>query len=243
MTFFLYDSYILIHGPNIPDSYAFQVPIALYSIGPCLYHQSHPQLDIVFALALSLHFFWSYFSTDLQLHIGLLPTWGVPFSVSYHFAFSYCSWGSQGKNTEVVCHSLLQWTTFCQTSAPWPAHLGWPHRAWLNFIELDKAVVLVWLHWLVFCDYGFSVSVLYALSQHLLSYLGFSDLERGVSLHAAPANSSRCSLPWTRGISSRLPLLTLNVCSLVTNIFTFIDIMHKMTLAYLACVTKTVIDK
>ena len=21
---------------------------------------------------------------------------------------SYCSWGSQGKNTEVVCHSLLQ---------------------------------------------------------------------------------------------------------------------------------------
>ena len=32
--------------------------------------------------------------------------------MSYLFAFSYCSWGSQGKNTEVVCHSLLQWTTF-----------------------------------------------------------------------------------------------------------------------------------
>ena len=31
--------------------------------------------------------------------------------------------------------------------------------AWLSFIELDKAVVLVWLDWLVFCDYGFSVSV------------------------------------------------------------------------------------
>ena len=29
--------------------------------------------------------------------------------------FSYCSWGSQGKNTEVVYHSLLQWTTFCWT--------------------------------------------------------------------------------------------------------------------------------
>ena len=28
--------------------------------------------------------------------------------VSYHFAFSYCSWGSQSKNTEVACHSLLQ---------------------------------------------------------------------------------------------------------------------------------------
>ena len=46
-------------------------------------------------------------------------------------AFSYCSWGSQGKNTEVVCHSLLQWTTFCQTSPPWPVRLGWPHMAWL----------------------------------------------------------------------------------------------------------------
>ena len=40
--------------------------IALYSIGPCFYHQSRPQLDIVFALAPSLPSFWSYFSTDLQ---------------------------------------------------------------------------------------------------------------------------------------------------------------------------------
>ena len=52
-------------------------------------------------------------------------TWGVPLSVSYHFAFSYCSWGSQGKNTEVVCHSLLQWTTFCQTSPPWVDGQHW----------------------------------------------------------------------------------------------------------------------
>ena len=33
-------------------------------------------------------------------------------------------------------------------------------RAWLSFIELDKALVLVWLDWLVFCDYCFSVSAL-----------------------------------------------------------------------------------
>ena len=64
-------------------------------------------------------------------------------SFSVHFSFSYCSWGFQGKNTEVVCHSVLQWTTFCQTSPPWPARLGWPHRTWLSFIELDKAVVRV----------------------------------------------------------------------------------------------------
>ena len=39
---------------------------ALYNIGPCFCCQSHPQLGIVFALAPSLHSFWSYFSTDLQ---------------------------------------------------------------------------------------------------------------------------------------------------------------------------------
>ena len=35
-------------------------------------------------------------------HIGHLPTWGVHISVSYLFALSYCSWVSQGKDTEVA---------------------------------------------------------------------------------------------------------------------------------------------
>ena len=105
--------------------------IALYSIRLYFDHQSHPQLGIVFALAPSLHSFWSYFSSLLQLHIEHLLTWEVNLSASYLFAFSYCSWGSQGKYTEVVCHSLLQWTMFCQNSSPWPVHLGWPCMAWL----------------------------------------------------------------------------------------------------------------
>ena len=158
--------------------------IALYSIRPCFYHQSHPQPGIVFALAPSLHSFWSYFSTDLQYHIGQTPTWGVSFLVSYHFAFSYCSWGSQGKNVEVVCHSLLQWTPFYQTFPPWPVRLGWPHTPLLSFIEWDKAVVL-WADWLVFCEYGFSVSALWcplATPTILLQFL----------------------FPWTWGISSQL---------------------------------------
>ena len=37
-----------------------------------------------------------------------------------------CSCGSWAKNTGVVCHSLLLWTTCCQNSPLWPAHLGWP---------------------------------------------------------------------------------------------------------------------
>ena len=116
--------------------------------------------------------------------IGHLLTWGVPLSVSYHFTFSYCSWGSQGKNTELACHSLLQWTTFCQTSPPWPNRLGWPHTAWLSFIELDKTVVL-WSSWLVFCDYGISVSALWWPLATTTILLGFL-------------------LPWMWGISSWL---------------------------------------
>ena len=38
--------------------------------------------------------------------------------MSIEQAFSYCSWDSQGKNVEMVCHSLLQWITFCQNSPP-----------------------------------------------------------------------------------------------------------------------------
>ena len=45
---------------------------------------------------------------------GHLPTWRAYLQGSYLFAFSLCSWGSRGKNTEVVCRSLLQWSTFCQ---------------------------------------------------------------------------------------------------------------------------------
>ena len=81
----------------------------------------------------------------------------------------------------MVSHSLLQWTTFCQTSSPWPVCLGWPRTAWLSFIELDTAVVLG-SDWLVFWDYGFSVPALWC-PLATPAYLGFSDLGCGVSLY------------------------------------------------------------
>ena len=88
----------------------------------------------------------SSFFLELFLHWSSVAywaptTWGVHLSVSYLFAFSYCTWGSQGKNTEVVCHSLLQWTTLCQNSPPWP--WGALHCTAHGFIELDKAMVHV----------------------------------------------------------------------------------------------------
>ena len=62
--------------------------------------------------------------------------------VAIQLSFPYCSWGSQGKNTEVVCqpfsgnHILSALSTMICLSLVAP-------RAWLSFIELDKAVVLV----------------------------------------------------------------------------------------------------
>ena len=73
------------------------------------------------------------FFLELFLHWAPVAYWaladlGVHLSLFHLFAFSYCSWDSQGKSTAVVCHSLLQWATFCQTPPPWPIclefHLG-----------------------------------------------------------------------------------------------------------------------
>ena len=67
-------------------SIRFLCNIVLYSIGLYFHHQSHQQLDAVFALALSLHSFWSYFCTDLQWHIGHILTWVIhlSFFLSFH---------------------------------------------------------------------------------------------------------------------------------------------------------------
>ena len=69
---------------------------------------------------------------------------------------------------------------FTMTCPSWVAP-----RAWLSFIVLDKAVVLVWLDWLVFHEYGFSVSVLWCPL-------------------ATPTVLLGLLLPWTWGISSWL---------------------------------------
>ena len=45
-------------------------------------------------------------------------------------------------------------------------------RVWLSFTELDKAVVLVWLEWLVLCEYGFSVSALWCPLAKLAILIG-----------------------------------------------------------------------
>ena len=73
-----------------------------------------------------------------------LLTWRVHLSASYLFAFSYCLWGSQGKNTlsglpfpSPVDHILSEFSTMTRLS--WVAIHGMAH----SFTELDKAVVHV----------------------------------------------------------------------------------------------------
>ena len=111
----------------------------------------------------------------------------------------------------MVCHPLLQWTTFCQTSPLWPSRLGWPHMAWLSFIELDKAVVYVirftsflWLCFQCFCP------LMPSRNTYHLTWVSLT-LDVGYLFTAVPAKRSRCSLPWMKCISSPPPLLTLNV--------------------------------
>ena len=146
--------FALIHGSSIPGFYA----VLLFTASGFVSVTSHIHNWVLFLLWLCLFILSRVISALISSSIlGHLLTWGVHFSVFYLFAFSYCSCGSQGKDTEVVCHSLLQWTTCFQNSPLWPVHRGWPYTAWLSFIELFKAVVLVirlvhflWLWFLFF---------------------------------------------------------------------------------------------
>ena len=60
-----------------------------------------------------------------EIHWSLVAYWAPRSLGRWSFSvISFCLFillmGSQGKKTEVICHSLLQWTTFCQKSPLWP---------------------------------------------------------------------------------------------------------------------------
>ena len=99
-------------------------------------------------------------------------TWGVPLLVSYHFAFHTVHGVLKARILKClpfpspVDHILSDLSTM--THPFWVAL-----QAWLGFIELDKAVVLVWLDWLVFCEHGFSLSALWCPLAAPTILLGF----------------------------------------------------------------------
>ena len=112
----------------------------------------------------------------------------------------------------MLCHSLLQWTTFCQTSPLWPSCLGWARTAWLSFIELDKAVVCVirlasflWLWFQSVCPLMPSHNAYCLTWVSLTLHMGYllttsPELGRGVT----PLGCH--SWPWMWGSFSRLLL-------------------------------------
>ena len=103
----------------------------------------------------------SSFFLELFLRSSQVAFWtpthlvGLIFQCYSYFVFSYCSWSSQGKNTGVVCHSLLQWAMFCQNFPPWPVRLGWFCTAWLIVSLSYTRLWSMWSLWLAFCDYSF----------------------------------------------------------------------------------------
>ena len=154
----------------------------------------------------------SSFFLELFLHWSPVPYWAPTDLGSSSFSIlSFCVFilfmGFSGQEycsglpfPSPVDHILSYLSTMTRPScvAPWGC---------LCFIELEKAVVLVWLDCLVFCDYDFSVSALWCLLATPTILLGFLlPWAWGYVFTAAPAKHSRCSLPWTRS-----SLLTLNV--------------------------------
>ena len=125
----------------------------------------------------------------------------------------------------MVYHFFLQWTTFCQTFPPRPVRLGWPHRTWLSFIELDKAVVRVirfasflWLWFQCVCplmpsrntycltwvSLTLDLGILLQQSAATAPYLGGGrpSWPRMGSSSFQPYCSCAATTPWTWGCSS-----------------------------------------
>ena len=63
---------------------------------------------------------------------------------AYLFAFSYCLWGFWGKSSEMACHSLLQWSMFCQNSPLWPVLLGWTCMVYMAHSFNDLSLLAYW---------------------------------------------------------------------------------------------------
>ena len=157
--------------------------IALYSIGPCFSHQSHPQLGIVFALAPSLYLSRVISPLISSSNLGTYKPGEFPFQYPIILPFHTVH--------GVLKARILKWFAIPFSSGTYsfrpllhldPLILGGPTRHGLVSLSLTR-LWSVWLDWLVFCDYDLCIRPLMPLSPTIL--LGFF-------------------LPWTWGISSWL---------------------------------------
>ena len=159
----------LIHGPDIPDSYA----ILLFTASDLASITSHIHSWVFFLLWLHPFILSGVISPLISSSI-LGTYWPGEFLFQYpiillfimFMGFSRQEYWSGFPFPSPVDHILSDLSTMTCPSWVGP-------RAWLSFIELDKAVVLVWLDWLVFCEYGFIVSALWCPLATPTVLLGF----------------------------------------------------------------------
>ena len=115
------------HGPNIPNSFAI-----LFFIASDFTFITRHICDWTSFL------FWPRLfnlsaATSLLFPSSMLETFW-PEGLNFHchiFLHKKCSSHFWDKNTRVVFHSFLKWTTFCQNSPLWSILLGWSCTAWL----------------------------------------------------------------------------------------------------------------
>ena len=131
--------FTLIHGLNIPGSCA----VLFFTAEDLTFTTRHIH-NIASFLLWPSHFilFGAIHNCPLLFPSSILDTFwpgvgGGHLLVSYLLAFSYCPWGSPGKNTGVSCHFLLQWTAFCHNCSLWPSWLEL-HGMVHSFTELHK---------------------------------------------------------------------------------------------------------
>ena len=155
------------------------------------------------------------FFLELFLHWSPAAYWGPSDLGSSSFSIlSFClfilfmgfsrqEYGSGLPFPSPVDHILSDLSTMTRPS--WG-----PHMAWLSFIGLDNAVVrmirLTSFLWLWFVCLPSDAS----RNTYRLTWVSLT-LDVGCLFKAALAKRSHCSLTWTSGISSQLPLLTLNM--------------------------------
>ena len=125
--------------------------------------------------------------------LGIYPSGEFIFQCPIFFVSSYCSCGSQGKNTEVVWHSFLQWTTFYQNSPPRPVHLGWPYTSWLSSLIPRMSMFTLSISCLTTCnlpwfmDLTFKVPMQHFSLQHQILLLSPVTSTTGYSFALAPS--------------------------------------------------------
>ena len=185
------------HGPNIPGSYA----ILLFTTSNLVSITSPIYSFVLFLLWLHPFILSGVISPLISSSI-IGTYWPGKFILQCPIILSFHTIHG------VLEARTLKWFSIPFSSGPHsvrPLHqdrLGWPHMAWLSFIELFKAVICV-IRLATCLQFSFSLSSLWcSLSTYHLTWFSLT-LDVGYLFTVAPAKCSHCSLSWMWGSSSQ----------------------------------------